>query len=224
MGIAAGGKMIQDIMTDINPPYLWNASRTRMINVHIFSPTTFEELTHIVPHPTPISAAAYAAEGLPFFAVEEDPDNRLDGSETLAAVKSVSQMDEAVGVDCSGASSADTKLPKRCTICKTKLCDCMFVPFPPSPGLPSSLIAISHSVRPCNHQFCFQCIQQVEHQNAQQYRCPAQGCDAQILRIAGFSAPMNLPGEEAFKVKVPVVVLEVKDGRTEFRSIHHSRI
>jgi hypothetical protein len=90
MGLAAGGKMIQDIVADPNPSYLWNASRTRMINVHIFSPNTFEALTHIVPHPTPISAAAYASEGLPFFVVEEDPDNRLDGSETLASVMSVS--------------------------------------------------------------------------------------------------------------------------------------
>jgi hypothetical protein len=35
---------------------------------------------------------------------------------------------------------------------------------------------------------------------------------------------MNLPGEEALKVKVPVHVLKVEDGRVQFKSIHKTRI
>ena len=58
----------------------------------------------------------------------------------------------------------------------------------------------------------------------QQSRCPAEGCGAAIVRVAGFAAPMNLPGEEAFKVDVPVVVLEVEDGRMRFRSTVKARI
>jgi hypothetical protein len=35
---------------------------------------------------------------------------------------------------------------------------------------------------------------------------------------------MNLPGEEAFKVDVPVVLLKVEDGRTRFESVLKMRI
>ena len=94
MGLAAGGKLIQDLVVDQNPSYIWNTSRTRLVNLHIFSPASFEAVTHIVPPETPITARAYADAGLPFYVVEEDADNRLDGSDTLNAIKSVSQMDE----------------------------------------------------------------------------------------------------------------------------------
>ena len=58
----------------------------------------------------------------------------------------------------------------------------------------------------------------------QQRRCPFEGCGAAIVRVSGLAAPMNLPGEEAFKVDVPVVVLEVEDGRVRFESIKKARI
>lgn len=125
MGLAAGGKLAQDIYTDRRPPYSWNIARSRLFNVQILSPETFEAVTHIYAHSTPITAKDYAELGLPFFVIEEDMDNRLDGSDALNAVKSVSQMDAHVGVDISGDASDDTKLPKRCEICKTALCDCM---------------------------------------------------------------------------------------------------
>ncbi len=35
---------------------------------------------------------------------------------------------------------------------------------------------------------------------------------------------MNLPGEETFKVDVPVVMLEVEDGRTAFQSVMEMRL
>jgi hypothetical protein len=125
MGIAAGGKLIQDLVADFRPPHMWNTSRTRLTNIHIFSPASFEAVTHIVPHDVPITAKDYADAGLPFFVVEEDTENRIDGSETLDAVKSVSEMDKQIGVDTTGASSADTKVPKQCGVCKVRLCDCM---------------------------------------------------------------------------------------------------
>jgi hypothetical protein len=125
MGIAAGGKLIQDLVADFRPRHTWNTSRTRLTNIHIFSPASFEAVTHIVPHDVPITAKDYVDAGLPFFVVEEDTENRIDGSETLDAVKSVSEMDKQIGVDTTGASSADTKVPKQCGVCKVRLCDCM---------------------------------------------------------------------------------------------------
>lgn len=53
-------------------------------------------------------------------------------------------------------------------------------------------------------------------------KCPI--CQAVVVHVAGFSAPMNLPGEEPVKMRVPVQVLEVRDGRMAFKSIVKSRI
>jgi hypothetical protein len=125
MGIAAGGKLIQDILADSSPSYIWNTSHTSLINVHVVSPISFESVTHIVPHEIPITAKDYTDAGLPFFVVEEDTENRISGSETLNAVKSVSQTDKQIGVDTSEGSSLDTKRQRKCGVCKTRLCDCM---------------------------------------------------------------------------------------------------
>lgn len=55
-----------------------------------------------------------------------------------------------------------------------------------------------------------------------QTRCPQ--CNEGISRVAGFSAPMNLPGEESVRVKMPVRVLKANDGRMEFQSVRQTRI
>lgn len=53
-------------------------------------------------------------------------------------------------------------------------------------------------------------------------RCPQ--CQKEISRVAGFSAPMNLPGEEAIRTKMPVRVLKIDDGRVKFQSIRQTRV
>lgn len=84
------------------------------------------------------------------------------------------------------------------------------------------------SVRPCDHQFCNVCIRKLEDgneassQQIKKWSCPT--CSSDVAHVAGFSAPMNLPGEEALKVKVPVHVLKIEDGRVQFKSINRSRI
>jgi hypothetical protein len=85
------------------------------------------------------------------------------------------------------------------------------------------------SVRPCDHQFCNVCIKKLETDAAgdglaapKDWKCPT--CKEPVAHVAGFSAPMNLPGEEPLKVKVPVHVLKVEDGRLRFRSVQTTRI
>src|SRR5438034_8139642 len=98
MGMAAGAKLIQDIYADTNPRHIWNKSRGRLVNAHILDSFTFEEVTHIVPPPTPITAKTYKDLGLPVFLVEEDVDGRVDGGNLLKGVKSVSTMDKEMGM------------------------------------------------------------------------------------------------------------------------------
>lgn len=54
MGLAAGGKMTQDIVGDNNPADIWNAT---LLNVHILDPASYDQATHIVQEP-PMDAQA----------------------------------------------------------------------------------------------------------------------------------------------------------------------
>ncbi|KAL4909739.1 hypothetical protein BDW74DRAFT_173233 [Aspergillus multicolor] len=202
MGIAAGGKLMQDITKDTLPRGIWNTNRKKLLDIHILHPADFEAVTHIVPPPTPITKEQYVKAGTPFYAVEEDPDERLEGSTVLAGVKSVSAMDEDVGVQ-SNDTNFDPLKPKRCAKCAMRLCDCI--------------------IRPCNHQFCHVCVKAVASPSGREERC-CPVCSAAVSHVAGFSAPMNLPGEETFKVDVPVVMLEVEDGRAAFQSVVKMRL
>jgi hypothetical protein len=44
-------------------------------------------------------------------------------------------------------------------------------------------------------------------------------CNGSVSHLASFSVPMNLPGEEPVRVKVPVNTLMIKDGGVRFLSM-----
>lgn len=121
MGLAAGGKMIQDIVRDDNHTSTWNVSNATLMNVHIVDPATCEQVTHIVQEP-PIDAQAYIDADLPFFVIEENVENRLDKGD-FEQVISVSEMDKKVGV--TTEPNLDPNKPKMCEECSLRLCDCM---------------------------------------------------------------------------------------------------
>ncbi|CAI9632777.1 unnamed protein product [Alternaria burnsii] len=122
MGLAAGGKLIQDIYKDPYPATLWNHSAARVLHVHILDPVSCEKVTHIVPRPPSMDAKAYTEASGQFFVVKEKVDERLDGGD-FDNVKSVSQMDQQVGI--STEPEFDPTKPKMCTTCELRLCDCM---------------------------------------------------------------------------------------------------
>ena len=55
-----------------------------------------------------------------------------------------------------------------------------------------------------------------------EYSCPE--CGTGVLHVAGFAAPMNLPGEDSYDVDIPVSLLNVDDGRVQFKSIFTSTL
>lgn len=195
---------MQDIYKDNYPSNDWNHAAARIINVHILDPASCEKVTHIVALPPPKDAKSYASNGGKFFVVKEQVDNRVEGGD-FKGVKSVSQMDEHIGVK---EDEFDPTKPSMCAKCKTRLTDCI--------------------VRPCNHQFCNVCIKTLKNTKfikalkGTRRKCPT--CRLPFLHVAGFSAPMNLPGEEPMRMKVPVNVLEINDGRVRFKGNQTTRI
>jgi hypothetical protein len=93
-----------------------------LVNIHILDPASCEAVTHIVPQPPPIDVAAYAEANMPFFVIEEQVDNRVDGGD-FDNVISVSAMDNVKGV--STEPSLDPSKPSMCKVCEARLCDCM---------------------------------------------------------------------------------------------------
>ncbi len=65
-------------------------------------------------------------------------------------------------------------------------------------------------------------VTSAEAPSRKKWVCPE--CKTAVTYVAGFSAPMNLPGEESIKKRVPVHVLAINDGRVAFRSIQWSRV
>lgn len=106
---------------------MWNVNAARLINIHILDPNSCESVTHIVPPPIPMSVHDAVLAKLPFFVVEEQIDNRLDGGD-FDSVKSVSKMDEAKGI--ASEPTLDPNQPVMCSSCEKRLCDCVYVAVP----------------------------------------------------------------------------------------------
>lgn len=186
-------------------------------------------MTHIVPQPPPKDAKGSAGEDNPYFVVEEQIDNRVDGGD-FDNVASVSAMDNKKGIVTE--PSLDPSRPTQCRECDTRLCDCVYVvsPFISAPFQYSQaagmLTKTVFRVRPCGHLFCNICIKVLEnstHDNGERdWKCPT--CQVAISHVAGFSAPMNLPGEETVRERVPVRVLKIEDGRVTLKSIQKTRV
>ena len=96
MGVAAGGLIEQCILPDTNPADIWQRDRTICFNVQILNSASFREVTGREPPETPISAATYADEGLPFFEIYKETSN-IKGD--FEGVKSVKAIDKQKNVD-----------------------------------------------------------------------------------------------------------------------------
>ncbi|KAI1476044.1 hypothetical protein F4774DRAFT_394493 [Daldinia eschscholtzii] len=95
MGVAAGGKIKQSIREDDQDPSCWLKDMTMTIPVQILNSAGFRSVTGKDPPPSPVSAETYAAEGLPFFDLPEEPSDVFGDFE---AVRSVNEIDRSRGI------------------------------------------------------------------------------------------------------------------------------
>lgn len=93
MGLAAGGRMKQKIYPDPHGLAAWQAAPAARVFVHLCPAEAWREITGEAPPPTPVTAKEYARHGLPWFDLYDDGKGTLAPTDTLAAVKSVKQLD-----------------------------------------------------------------------------------------------------------------------------------
>jgi hypothetical protein len=97
MGLAAGGRMRQDIYPDPHGIDTWDAGNTGRVYVHIVNSATFRDFTGMEPPPSPVSARTYTECGLPWFDLYAEGKGDVAPSPTLAGVESVKDKDQELG-------------------------------------------------------------------------------------------------------------------------------
>lgn len=97
MGLAPGGKMRQEILGDPFPFEDWDRKQTSRCFVHIANSMVWQSITGAPPPAPPPTAAAYTKAGLPWFEYYAEGAQALEGSKTLAGLKSVKEMGEQKG-------------------------------------------------------------------------------------------------------------------------------
>ncbi|CAO2655397.1 Nn.00g104610.m01.CDS01 [Neocucurbitaria sp. VM-36] len=183
MGLAAGGRLAQQIHLDTTPPAYRSSSSpaaTALVSVQLLNAVAYETLTGMLCPPTPITAKEYMDAGIPWFDTYvggKGGAGAVDGGRAFETVKSVGELDAS-----SGPIYADTSVAASqkvaCSVCRRNLCDCV--------------------IRPCNHAFCGACVMgrmvQGVPGRGSVVRCAV--CREIGAKILGFSAPMALPGQE----------------------------
>ncbi len=97
MGLAAGGRMKQEIYPDPHGIETWDPDNYGRVFVHIVNSELYREITGREPPPTPISAQTYTEHGYPWFDLYDEERGDLPTPEELAKIKSVKEMDQARG-------------------------------------------------------------------------------------------------------------------------------
>ena len=97
--MAPGGLVKQCILEDKSPASVWDREQTICFNVQILNSALFREVTGMTPLATPISAATYAAYGLPFFKIYNEI-STIKGE--FQGVKSINEIEHAKAHDSKG--------------------------------------------------------------------------------------------------------------------------
>jgi hypothetical protein len=92
MGLAAGGRMTQEIYADPHGLDAWDQSVSSRCFVTLVDAVRWREITGEMPPTRPPTAADYTKAGLPWFDYYADDLETLAGAPALALVKSVAEM------------------------------------------------------------------------------------------------------------------------------------
>jgi hypothetical protein len=103
MGLAPGGRMRQEIYEDHFEWKDWDRSMSSRCFVHLVNSLVWRAMTGKRPPTTPPTSKEYRRAGVPWFDYYDDRRTAVDGSEVLAALRSVAEL---------GAEKGDVPLPE----------------------------------------------------------------------------------------------------------------
>nr|CAG4714814.1 unnamed protein product [Naegleria fowleri] len=94
LGLAAGGKMKQQIIEDPYGHTFWDESTKARIFIHIVNSEMYEQITGETVPPTPITAQTYSSYNYPWFDFYNEDTGSVGKSNILSQVKSVKEVDQ----------------------------------------------------------------------------------------------------------------------------------
>jgi hypothetical protein len=97
MGLAAGGRMKQEVFSDPFGLDEWDLTRKSRCFIHLANSLTWREITGGQPPTTPPTAKEYARAGLPWFDYYDDRAAALCRSKELSGVKSIAELAQEKG-------------------------------------------------------------------------------------------------------------------------------
>ncbi|MBM7096199.1 hypothetical protein JSY36_10565 [Bacillus sp. H-16] len=94
MGIAAGGKMEQEIYPDQYGVDAWDRKTKTAVRVHFVNSEQYERMTGDAPPDSPVTAEVYTEHGFPWFRLYDEGKGDLAPFDKLSKVKSVKDVDK----------------------------------------------------------------------------------------------------------------------------------
>lgn len=98
MGLAAGGKMKQEIYEDEYGFDVWDQDSRTEVMIHIVNSETYKMITGQNPPHPPLDAETYTNFGFPWFELYSEGKSDLKGSKQLAAVKTIKDFHNDEGL------------------------------------------------------------------------------------------------------------------------------
>jgi|GEM_PF-561364 len=98
MGIAAGGRLEQQIHPDVYGVDSWDENQRRAIKIHIINSEHYEEITGLPAPDSPVTAAHYEAAGIPWFSSYDESIKSLDGAAPFKRIRGVAEILKRRGI------------------------------------------------------------------------------------------------------------------------------
>ena len=98
MGIAAGGRIQQQILEDTYGAESWDANAVREIPIHIVNSEAYHRITGLPTPPSPITADDYARQKIPWYSDYDEPTRSVAPVSLFKRILSIGRIDKNRGV------------------------------------------------------------------------------------------------------------------------------
>jgi hypothetical protein len=98
MGIAAGGKIRQQIFQDTYGVESWDFNRRRPLKIHMVNSMAYKSITGQDPPPSPVTAEQYQKASIPWFSQYDETAPSVKGAGTLNKILGIGVIDKRRGM------------------------------------------------------------------------------------------------------------------------------
>jgi hypothetical protein len=98
MGIAAGGRLIQQIIKDRYGIEAWDCQSSRFVDIHIVNSEMYQAITGLAPLRSPVSQEEYQNSGIPWFSHYDESAQSAKAAGALKKIQSIAEIDKKRGL------------------------------------------------------------------------------------------------------------------------------